>query len=240
VPTVFLFGDSTVTDQPSEPYTSWGQMLPAFFGPGAAVANYAESGSTLKSFLTELRLDKALSVMKPGDFVLIQFGHNDQKFQWPQTYSSAASTYRAYLRAYIAEIRMRGATPILVTPPERRNFTPMGKIRPTLADYAGAMSAVAAEEQVGLIDLHAASIRIYEALGPKRAALAFAEGGRDITHHDDYGAYVLAEAVVEGLRTSGSPLAAQLAPGLNPFDPDHPSAPEEFRLTTEAMGKPGS
>lgn len=230
VPTLFLFGDSTVTDQRCEPSASWGQMLPVFFGPDIAVANHAESGETLKSFVTELRLDKALSFMKPGDYALIQFGHNDQKVQWPQTYADAANTYRAYLRTYIAEVRRRGATPLLVTSPERRNFNPDGHIRATLADYAAAVRAVAAEEKVALIDLNAASVAFYEALGPEKSQLAFGDGGKDATHHDNYGAYILARAVVEGIRGSGSPLAALAAPDLAPFDPAHPMPPEAFHI----------
>jgi lysophospholipase L1-like esterase len=229
VPTVFLLGDSTVTDQ-RRGGASWGQMLPVFFGPDVAIANYAESGETLKSFLAELRFDKLLAAMKPGDFALLQFGHNDQKFQWPQTYVAASTTYRAYLRAYIAEIRLRGATPLLVTPPERRVFTVAGMIRPTLADYAEAVRAVAAEEKIALVDLSGASIRFYEALGPTRAPLAFGAGGKDPTHHNNYGAFILARAVVEGIRAANSPLATLLAPDLQPFDPTHPVAPEDFRL----------
>jgi lysophospholipase L1-like esterase len=229
VPTVFLLGDSTVTDQ-RRGGASWGQMLPVFFGPDIAIANYAESGETLKSFLTALRFDKLLAAMKPGDFALLQFGHNDQKFQWPQTYAAAATTYRAYLRAYIAEIRLRGATPLLVTPPERRMFTTAGTIRPTLAEYAAAVRVVAAEEQVALVDLNAASIRFYEALGPTRAPLAFGAGGKDPTHHNNYGAWILARAVIAGIRAANSPLATLLAPDLQPFDPAHPVAPEDFSL----------
>jgi lysophospholipase L1-like esterase len=230
VPTVFLFGDSTVTDQRCEPGASWGQMLPAFMGPDVAVANHAESGETLKSFLTGLRLDKALGAMKPGDFALIQFGHNDQKEQWPQTFVAAATTYRSYLRTYVDEVRRRGGTPILVTSPERRNFNPDGSIRGTLTAYAEAMRAVAAEEKVQLIDLNAMSATFYEALGPGQAPLAFANGGKDATHHDNYGAWVLARAVAEGIRLGGSPLAALLAPGLTQFDPAHPIPPGDFRL----------
>ena len=116
LPTVFLAGDSTVTDQPREPGASWGQMLPRFLKPTVAVANHAESGETLKSFITELRLDKILSQMKRGDWLFIQFSHNDQKQSWPQTYVEAGTTYKAYLRVFIAEARRRGATPMLVTP----------------------------------------------------------------------------------------------------------------------------
>ncbi len=230
VPTLFLFGDSTVTDQRCEPSASWGQMLTAFMGPNVAVANHAESGETLKSFVTELRLDKALSFMKPGDFALIQFGHNDQKIQWPQTYADAANTYRSYLRTYIAEVRRRGGTPLLVTSPERRNFNPDGHIRSTLADYAAAVRAVAAEEKVTLVDLNAASIAFYEALGPEKSPLAFGDDGKDGTHHNNYGAYILARAVIEGIRKSDSPLAALIAPDLAPFDPAHPMLPEAFHI----------
>ncbi len=234
VPTLYLLGDSTVTDQRFEPAASWGQMLTAFVGPDIAVANHAESGETLKSFVTELRLDKALSRVKPGDWAMIQFGHNDQKAQWPQTHAPAATTYRDWLRTFVAEFRRRGATPILVTSPERRNWTG-DRIKPTLSDYAEAVRAVAASEKVPLIDLNAASIAFYEALGPARAPLAFNDGGKDATHHDNYGAWVLARAVAEGVRTSGLPLAAMLAPRLPPFDPAHPPAPETFRIAPSVV-----
>jgi len=238
VPTVYLFGDSTVTDQRYAPYASWGQMIPALFGPDVAVANYAESGETLKSFLAEHRLDKALATMKPGDYALIQFGHNDQKFAWPQTYAAAATTYRAYLRAYIAEVRLRGATPILVTPPERRNFTAAGAIRPTLADYAAAVRAVGGEEKIGVIDLNAASIRIYEALGPVRALAAFADDGRDATHHDIYGAWLMANAVASQIRTAGPPsLAALLAPDSG-FDPARPPGAATILIPEDTALRP--
>ncbi len=81
--TVYLAGDSTVTDQPREPWNSWGQMLPRFFKPGVAVANHAESGESLKSFIGEKRLDKIFSTIKAGDYLFIQFGHNDQKDKSP-------------------------------------------------------------------------------------------------------------------------------------------------------------
>jgi len=233
IPTLFLLGDSTVTDQRFEPTASWGQMLPAFFGDGLAVANHAHSGETLKSSLTSLRLDKVLASARPGDVAMIQFGHNDQKAAWPQTYAPAESTYRDYLRTYIAELRRRGVTPILVTSPERRRWS--GKaISPSLNDYAEAVRAVGAEQKVAVIDLNAASIRFYEALGEQRAPLAFNDGRKDATHHDNYGAWVLARIVAEGVRTSGLPLAGYLRAGLEPFDPAHPPAPETFQLAPSA------
>jgi lysophospholipase L1-like esterase len=230
VPTVYLAGDSTVTDQESEPAASWGQMLPRFFKPDIAVANHAKSGATMKSFITELRLDKMLSRMKPGDWLLIQFGHNDQKKQWPQTYVDAATTYRAYLRAYIAEARLRGATPILITSTERRNFDSSGHIVPSHGAYPDAVRAVAREEKVGLIDLNAMTIRFYEALGPQRSPLAFNDSGKDKTHHNNYGAYEIARMVAAGIAAADQRLAQHLLPEALHYAPAMPAAPERFAL----------
>jgi lysophospholipase L1-like esterase len=234
LPTLYLAGDSTVTDQPVAPNASWGQMLPRFFAPTIAVANHAESGETLKSFVTEQRLDKLLSTLRAGDWVMIQFAHNDQKAQWPQTYAEAATTYRAWLRTYIAEVRRRGATPILVTSPDRRNFDAAGRIESTLGDYPEAMRIVAREERVAVIDLNAMSRTLYEALGPQTAPHAFADEGRDKTHFNDYGGYALARCVVEGIRAADPALAGGLAQHLaadagrfDPSRPDPPSPPEK-------------
>lgn len=220
VPTIFLVGDSMVADHPREPTASWGQILPLMLDDGVAVANYAESGATLKSFLADLRLDKALSMMKPGDYLFIQFGHNDQKAQWPQTYAEAGTTYRAYLAAYIAEARRRGATPVLVTSPERRNFDTKGRITLSLGDYPATMRAVAGELQVPLIDLNRASVTLYEALGPERSPAMFNDGGRDRTHYNTWGAWMTARIIADGIKAQ--------VPALSPhvtskrFDPARP------------------
>ncbi len=230
LPTLYLAGDSTVTDQPVAPAASWGQMLPRLFSADIAIANHAESGETLKSFVTEMRLDKLLEKLRAGDWVMIQFGHNDQKKQWPQTYADASSTYRSWLRTYIAEVRRRGGTPLLVSSPERRNFN-AGRIVPSLAEYADAARAVAQQERVAFIDLNAMSRVFYEALGPEVAAQAFADGGRDRTHFNEYGADALARMVVEGLRAADPALTAglqtHLAAGSARFDPAHPSLPQD-------------
>ena len=234
VPTVFLLGDSTVTDQRWEDGASWGQMLPRFL-PGAAVANHAESGETLKSFLTGLRLAKVLSQARPGDYVFIQFGHNDQKKQWPQTYVEARTTYQAYLRAFIAEVRLRGATPVLVTSMQRRTFDGQGKITNTHGDYPQAVRDVAAEQRVALIDLDRSGTALYEALGPERAPLAFAARGKDATHHNNYGAYELAKCVAQGIRDAGLPLADALADDFTGFDPTRPDDPATFSLPASPL-----
>ena len=230
VPTVFLAGDSTVTDQPFEPTTSWGQMLPRFFRPGIAVANHAESGETLKSFITGLRMDKILSQMKKGDYLFMQFGHNDMKESWPQTYVEAFTTYKQYLKVMIAEARRRGATPVLVTPMNRRTFGPDGKIRNSLGDYPEAVRQTAAEEKVAVIDLNAMSAVFYEALGPDKSPVAFGAGGRDGTHHSGYGAYELARCIVNGIRANHLDLAKYLVDDLPAFDPAHPDPPDAWQL----------
>jgi len=230
LPTVFIAGDSTVTDQPREPNASWGQMFTRFFRSEIAVANHAESGETMKSFITGMRLDKLLSYMKSGDYLFLQFGHNDQKEIWPQTYVEAFTTYKAYLKVFIAEARRRGATPVLVTSMHRRNFDEHGKIRNTLGDYPEAVRQVVREEKVALIDLHAMSAKLYEALGPEKSPVAFAGNGRDATHHSAYGAYELAKCVIEGVRTSDLGLKKFLAEDVKPFDPSKPDDPETWRL----------
>ena len=230
VPTLYLAGDSTVTDQAVTPNASWGQFLTNYLRPDMAVANHAESGESLKSFVTGQRFDKLLSKLRPGDWVMLQFGHNDQKAQWPQTFVDAAGTYRTWLRVYVDEIRRRGATPLFVTSPERRNFDEQGRIRPTLAEYAQAMREVARELGVACIDLNTMSVRLYEALGIELSPLAFADGGDDRTHHNEYGARQLARAVIEGLRGANDVLTAGLPRHISPdagaFDPSDPPLPD--------------
>lgn len=234
VPVLYLAGDSTVTDQPFEPAAGWGQMLPRFFGPTISVSNHAESGETLKSFLAGHRLAKIVSRIKAGDWLMIQFGHNDQKMNWPQTYVAADGTYRDYLQVYVGEARRRGATPILVTSMHRNRFDSAGRVINTHGDYPSAMRETAEKLRVPLIDLNAVSAAFYEALGPANAWKAFSDGGRDLTHHNSYGAYQLARGVVEGLRASVPGLAEHLLPHLKPFDPAKPPSPESFTLPPSA------
>jgi lysophospholipase L1-like esterase len=221
---VFIAGDSTVTDQPREPWNSWGQSLTRFFQPGVAVANHAESGETLKAFIFQRRLEKVLSQIRPGDYLFIQFAHNDMKRNWPATYVDAFTTYEAYLKVFIAEARLRGAIPVLCTPVNRRTFNAQGKITNSLGNYPAAVRQVAAEEKVPLIDLNAMTKRLYEAMGPAVAKKAFVDG----THSDDYGSYEVAKCVAEGIRESGLPLAALLSRDFAGFDPDHPDPIDGF------------
>jgi lysophospholipase L1-like esterase len=228
VPTVYIAGDSTSTDQPREPYNSWGQMLTRFFKPDIAVANHGESGESLKSFIGEKRLAKLETLMKPGDWLLIQMGHNDQKERGEGV--GAFTTYKASLKQMISAARAHGTTPILVTSMQRLTFDGEGKITNSLGDYPEAVRQTAAEEKVALIDLNAMSKPFYEALGPQKAHVAFA--GNDTTHHSDYGSYELAKCIVQGILDARLPLAAHLV-DMPAFHPAHPDDPDKFDIPAD-------
>lgn len=226
VPTIFLLGDSTVTDQPREPYNSWGQMLTRFFKTGVAIANHAESGESLKSSIGARRFDKVMSLIKPGDYLFIQYGHNDQKEKGEGV--GAFTTYKSDLKKFVTETRQRGGIPVLVTSMNRRNFNPDGKVFSTLGDYPEAVRQVAKEENAPLIDLNAMSKTFYEALGPEKSALAFKEG--DGTHHNNYGSYELAKCIVEGIKANKLGLIKYLTTDTPEFKPGQPDAIESFKI----------
>jgi lysophospholipase L1-like esterase len=231
VPTVFLIGDSTMCDQPREPFSSWGQMLPNFFQPDIAIANHAESGETYRASIDRRRLDKILSLMQPGDYLIMQFGHNDQK-QIVAGTGGPFTTYKAEIKKHVDSVRARGGIPVIVSPMERRMYNPDGSFKPSLADYAAASRQAAAELHVAFIDLNAQSIRFYQALGKDRAYLAFAGHGltRDATHHDNYGSYELAKIIVQGIVDDHLPLASHIKADFSGFDPSHPDSVDTFAL----------
>ena len=170
--TVFLAGNSTVVDQANEPWAAWGQMFPSFFkSDKIAIANYAESGETLRAFKGERRLQKIWSMAKPGDYLFIEFTHNDQKPG--SSYLEAFTTYKETLKEWISEARKRNMIPVLVTSMHRRNFDSLGRINNTLGNYPEAVRQTGKEENVAVIDLNAMSKTMYEAWGPTRSIKAF-------------------------------------------------------------------
>ena len=230
VPTVFVIGDSTVCDQSKEPYSSWGQSLPRFFKPDIAIANHGESGETYRDSIGRRRLDKMLSMMKPGDWLIMQFGTNDQK-QIAAGTGGPFTTYQAEIKRHVDAVRAHGGTPVIVSPVERRNFDEHSKFKPTLADYAAASRQAAQELGVAFIDLNAMTIPFYEALeahGPEYSRKAFA--GQDNTHHNNYGSYELAKCVVQSIREQKLPLAKFIVADFKGFDPAHPDEVETFAL----------
>lgn len=211
VVTVYLAGDSTVTDQAEEPWAGWGQMLPRFFKPDrVVVSNHAESGETLSSFLGEGRMEKLLVTLRQGDYLILQFGHNDMKQTGPD--AGAFKNYSRLLGEYISTARQRGATPILVTPMQRLTFDESGKVTESLGDYPEAMRRVAREQGVLLIDLNAKSKEIYESLGPERTRRAFV----DDTHSNEIGAYDFARFIASEIQRSDLELAHEVIDELPP------------------------
>ena len=221
--TLFVTGDSTVTDQQSGPGSSWGQMVTRWFKPEVAVANHAESGETLKGFLKERRWDKVLESMKPGDYVLIEFGTNDSKSSGPQniypgqdfseTYAPADTTYKELLRRFVADVRQRGGFPMIASPSARRD-----EVRhPTsLQPWADAAMAVAKELRIPGIDLNSMGVELNQALG----ADAEKQFG-DRTHHVEYGSYLQAKCIVLGIKQAKVPLAEYIVDDFS-FDPRQP------------------
>ncbi len=236
VTTVFLCGNSTVVDQDNEPWASWGQMIPYFFDTNVCIANYAESGESANTFIAAGRLKKALSQMKKGDYLFMEFGHNDQKQKGPG--KGAYYSFMTSLKTFIDEARLRGAHPVLVTPTQRRSFGPDGHIRDTHEDYPEAMRWLAEKENVPLIDLNEMTRTLYEAMGvepSKRAFVHYPAGSypgqtqdfADNTHFNPYGAYEIARCIVEGLKTQVPDLARHLKP-FPAFDPARPDNPDNF------------
>ncbi|HLA94589.1 MAG TPA: rhamnogalacturonan acetylesterase [Pyrinomonadaceae bacterium] len=226
VPTVFLLGDSTVCDQPSEPYASWGQMITRFFDGKIAVANHAESGESLKSSLGAKRLEKVLSLIKPGDFLMIQYGHNDEKEKGDGI--GAFTSYKASLKQFTEAAKAKGASVTLINPMHRRTFDASGKITNSHGDYPEAVRQAAKEENVPLIDLTAMSKDLYEALGKDGSGVLFKAG--DGTHHNNYGSYQLAKTIVQAIRDQKLPLAKFLIKGLTKFDPKKPDDLKTFAI----------
>jgi lysophospholipase L1-like esterase len=227
VPTVFLLGDSTVCDQPGEPYASWGQMLTRFFDDKVAIANHAESGESLKSSFGARRLDKVVSLIKPGDFLLIQYGHNDMKEKGDGI--GAFTSYKASLKQFTDAAKAKGASVLLINPMHRRTFDPSGKfVTNSHGDYPEAVRQAAKEEKVPLIDLTAMSKDLYEALGKDGSGVLFKEG--DGTHHNNYGSYQLAKIIVQSIRDQKLPLAKFLIKDLPKYDPKKPDDLKTFAI----------
>lgn len=238
VPTIWLCGNSTVVDQDNEPWASWGQMIPRWFDDRVCFANYAESGETASTFISANRLKKILSLMKAGDYIFIEFGHNDQK----QKFAGAGAYYNfaTCLKTFVDEARKRGATPVFVTPTQRRSFGNDGKIKDTHADYPEAMRWVAKREGVGLIELNEMTRKFYEAMGvegSKRAFVHYPAGTypgqgaalADNTHFNPYGAYEISKMIVEGMKKLNLPIVSYLRSDYKDFDPANPDDVDSFK-----------
>lgn len=238
VTAVFLCGNSTVVDQEDEPWASWGQMITRWFTPQVAIANYAESGLSCTTFLAQLRLDKILTQLKPGDYVIVEFGHNDEKEK--KAGDGAWYSYSRNLKIFADRVREAGGNIIFCTPTARRFFNDDHKtIKNTHGDYPEAMKTVARRENVPVIDLTVMSTSFYEALGEegsKRSLVHYPANTfpgqdkplADNTHFNPYGACEIAKMVVMGLKQIGCPLTEHLRSDWQDFDPSQPDDPDKF------------
>jgi lysophospholipase L1-like esterase len=200
-------------------------MLPRFFKRGVVVANYAESGESLRSSLASKRVAKVESLVKAGDYVMIQFGHNDMK----DKSEGALQRYESSLRALVKSIQARGAVPVLITSMERK----AGITKDTLEGYPDTVRRVAEDEKTALIDRHSMSRTLYVALGSDLDA-AFQDG----THHSNFGSDQLARCVVRGIRSAGLPIAQMLVADALAFDPVHPDTPADFSYAVSPLVDP--
>lgn len=230
---IYLVGDSTVADQGVEPWNSWGQMLPAMLDlTRVAVSNHAESGESYASFIGARRWDKILTTLRAGDVVLMQMGHNDMKQKGDGV--GAYGNYTAAMEKLIAETRARGATPIVMTSMHRRAFNDDGTVKQTLGDYPAAVRAVATKLQVDLIDLNGMSETLYSSFGKDGSAALFV----DMTHHNNYGSYLLARCVAERLKQISPELSALVRTDQPAFDPAHPPTESELAIPASPMRDP--
>ena len=236
VPTIYLCGNSTVVDQNYEPWASWGQMITRWFGPEVAISNHAESGLTARTFIASNRLDKILTTLKKGDYVFVEFGHNDEKEKKPG--DGAWYHYQYQLKIFIDEVRKKGADIVFCTPTQRRAFNNDKKtLMNTHGDFPAAMKMVAEKENVPLIDLNSLTKTFFETLGyedSKRALVHYPKEmyGRELadnTHFNTYGAYVVAKCVVMGMKQLNLPVVQYLRADWQDFNPAQPDDWKTFK-----------
>ncbi len=221
-PRLYLAGDSTMANKPLDlPERGWGQSLATLFKDADTVQNHAMNGRSTLSFITEGRWEKITTALKAGDFVIIQFGHNDEKVEDPKRGTDPKTTFPANLRRFVADVRAKGASPILATPVARRKFDAAGKLQPTHGAYPDAIRRVATEEKVPLLELEKATSAWLQAEGdePTKKYFMWIEAGKyakipdgrkDDTHFVEAGAAKVAALAVAQIREQKLPLAAWL------------------------------
>ncbi len=219
---LFLTGDSTMSDYESEVYPrmGWGQVLSNYVDASILVRNYATSGRSTKSFIDENRWEHAEEQFTPGDIVVIQFGHNDQK-EDVERHTDAFSSYQDNLRFFIDRARSKDVEPILLTSVARRHFDKKGLLEETHGDYPSAVRQVAVEEGVPFIDMERLTMAYLQELGDEKSKElfmwvkpaefgAYPEGEQDNTHFREEGAKKIAEIFVSELKRLKHPLAERI------------------------------
>jgi DNA sulfur modification protein DndE len=220
--TLHMIGDSTMANKPvipANPERGWGQMFQMYFKDSVRVENYAQNGRSTKSFIAEGRWDKVVAAFKPGDFVIIQFGHNDEKTNNVKVGTAPFGEYTTNLVRFIRESREHKANPILATPTARRKFDESGMLTNSHGVYPEAVRKVAAAEKVPLLELTMATEKLLQQLGPESSKRLFdwipageftAKKLEDDTHFNAYGASRVCDLVVVELEVKVPELAKHL------------------------------
>lgn len=218
--TVFTIGDSTMADKKAEvaPETGWCQAFPAFVDQSVAIKNRAVNGRSTKSFITEGRWKAVVDSLKPGDYVFIQFGHNDEKIQDTTRYAEPFTSYRLNLGRFVRETREKGASPVLFTPIVRRKFV-NGFLAETHGNYPVVVRQLAAEMNVPLVDLQLLTAGAVTALGEEASKKIFLwtppsdkfpQGRKDDTHLCVEGAALFAKLAAQQLLILDNSLSGRI------------------------------
>ncbi len=223
---VYTIGDSTMADKDTadNPERGWGQVLPLFFdSTNVLIENHAKNGRSTKSFIDEHRWDSIMGKLRKGDYVFIQFGHNDEKSDKPEVYADPHGAYKANLARFVKETRDKGAYPVLMTSIVRRKFDDKGMLTDTHGEYPGVVRELAKELKVPLVDMEEKSRQKIQNLGPEPSKKMFVwfdpgvykrfpDGKKDDTHLNEHGAMIIAQLAAEGIRELKLPLARYLKP----------------------------
>src|SRR5215203_5358006 len=208
-----LAGDSTMAAKlpTKRPETGWGEMLQQYFDSSAVrVVNHAQNGRSTRTFISEGRWQAIVDSLHPGDYVFIQFGHNDESKDKIDRYTPPAD-YRANLLRFVRETRAKNATPVLFTPVARRRFHTKGDFYDTHGEYPDIVRLLAAAEKVALIDMTRTSGEMLKLIGQDASVGMFLQlapgenpnypnGVQDNTHFSPFGARIMASLAVEGIR----------------------------------------
>jgi lysophospholipase L1-like esterase len=209
--TLFMAGDSTMADKPlvpAYPERGWGQLLPLYFKASVRVENHAMNGRSTRSFIAERRWKGIMDKLQPGDYVIVQFGHNDEKTNNGARVTEPFGSFKQNFERFVREVREKKALPILATPIARRRFDKEGKFFDTHGDYPEAIRQVAKEQAVPLLELHTKTCELLKELGPEQSIKLFnyatpgeyaklPEGLKDDTHLNAFGATRVCDLAIE-------------------------------------------
>jgi DNA sulfur modification protein DndE len=220
---IYMIGDSTMAIKTAKaaPETGWGQVFGELFTEEVEIRNYAKNGRSTKSFRDEGLWKEVESQLQVGDYIFIQFGHNDQKIKDSTRYAAPHTDYKSNLKRFVEETKAKGAFPILMTPVNRRKFDENGVFVDQNGAYPDAVRSLATEMQIPLIDMYAKSLALLETLGVEKSKMLYMNlepnafpnypnGLEDNTHITPEGAKIMAKIAAAGLREIRSPLGGFL------------------------------